>query len=93
MEKEEKKVYDFRQVSVEVDIDNWSDRDLRKELGNNIHRSTRDIGMDELARKIYREGVAEMSQQEVDYILAVLDYEGCTLNIACTEAIKKILKQ
>ena len=56
MEQKEKKFFDFTKVEMEVSFDNVMTLDISKTLGNVIHQNTGDLGLDEVARTIYKEG-------------------------------------
>lgn len=71
-EKEKTKVYDFTSLEVEEKFDKFVERDLSKPIGNAIHRGTDDLGIDELARKIYRDGKVEMNEEDAELIFAIL---------------------
>ncbi len=67
MAKNEKKktwVVDFTQLNVEVTIDKFVTKDISKPLGNYIHQCTEDIGIDDLAHDIYRNGKCEMNEEQ-----------------------------
>ena len=55
---QETKFFDFTQVEMEVSFDEMTEVDISKTLGNVIHQNTGDLGLDELARTIYKEGKA-----------------------------------
>jgi hypothetical protein len=70
--KEEKTIYDFTNLQVEFEIDKFETRDVSKTLGNIIHQNTSDIGIDEMARKIYKDGKVSLTENEVNFIVAVV---------------------
>ena len=68
--KEETKFFDFTEVEMEVRFDDVKKVDISKTLGNVIHQNTGDLGLDELARTIYKEGKADIP---VEYIHAIVE--------------------
>lgn len=64
MEKEERKVYDFTKVNVEVEFDIYEEMDLSKAVANAVHKSTDDLGLDELARDLFRNGKVSLTEGE-----------------------------
>lgn len=66
------KTYDFSALVAEVEFDKFQEMNVSKEVGNIIHRGTDDLGIDEIARKIYKEGKAEMNEQEAKIVWAIL---------------------
>jgi predicted small secreted protein len=85
----EKNVVDFREVSVEIEFDVFEKRNLGPLVGNTIHKGTGDIGTDDLARKIYHEGVAEIDEDRKKEILAIID--ASNLVIGVKQAVRKLL--
>ena len=67
---QETKFFDFTQVEMEVSFDNVMTLDISKTLGNVIHQNTGDLGLDEVARTIYKEGKADIP---VIYIPAIIE--------------------
>jgi hypothetical protein len=59
---------DFTAVRVEVEIDKFEERDISQPLGNYIHQFTDDIGIDDIAHEIYRNGKAEMDEGQAQEI-------------------------
>ena len=47
------KQVNFKELNVEVGIDQYQNHDLRKEIGNALHRASESVPMSELARNIY----------------------------------------
>ena len=68
--KEETKFFDFTQVEMEVSFDEMTEVNISQTLGNVIHQNTGDLGLDELARTIYKEGKADIP---VVYIPAIVE--------------------
>lgn len=68
--KEETKFFDFTKVEMEVSFDEMTEVDISKTLGNVIHQNTGDLGLDEIARTIYKEGKADIP---VGYIPAIVE--------------------
>lgn len=70
--KEETKFFDFTQVEMEVRFDEMMKVDISQTLGNVIHQNTGDIGLDEVARTIYKEGKADIPVQYIPAIVEIL---------------------
>ena len=70
--KEETKFFDFREVEMEVRFDEIEKVDISKTLGNVIHQNTGDLGLDELARTIYKEGKADIPVEYIPVIVSIL---------------------
>ena len=69
-QKEETKFFDFTEVEMEVIFDEKMKVDISKTLGNVIHQNTGDLGLDEVARTIYKDGKADIP---VEYIPAIVE--------------------
>ena len=72
MEQKETKFFDFTEVEMEVSFDEVMQVDISKTLGNVIHQNTGDLGLDELARTIYKEGKADIPVQYIPAIVEIL---------------------
>ena len=70
--KEETKFFDFTQVEMEVSFDEKMEVDISQTLGNVIHQNTGDLGLDELARTIYKEGKADIPVEYIPVIVEIL---------------------
>ena len=70
--KEETKFFDFTEVEMEVRFDEIEKLDISKTLGNVIHQNTGDLGLDELARPIYKEGKADIPVEYIHVIVSIL---------------------
>ena len=70
--KEETKFFDFTQVEMEVSFDEKMEVDISQTLGNVIHQNTGDLGLDELARIIYKEGKADIPVEYIPVIVEIL---------------------
>ena len=70
--KEETKFFDFTQVEMEVSFDEKMEVDISKTLGNVIHQNTGDLGLDEIARTIYKEGKADIPIEYIPVIVNIL---------------------
>ena len=70
--KEETKFFDFTEVEMEVRFDEKMKVDISKTLGNVIHQNTGDLGLDELARTIYKEGKADIPVVYIPVIVSIL---------------------
>lgn len=72
-QKEQKtKFFDFTQVEMEVSFDEMTEVDISQTLGNVIHQNTGDLGLDELARTIYKEGKADIPVGYIPAIVSIL---------------------
>lgn len=72
MEQKETKFFDFREVEMEVSFDEKMQVDISKTLGNVIHQNTGDLGLDEIARTIYKEGKADIPVGYIPAIVSIL---------------------
>lgn len=72
MEQKETKFFDFMQVEMEVSFDEKMKVDISKTLGNVIHQNTGDLGLDEIARTIYKEGKADIPVMYIPAIVEIL---------------------
>ena len=70
--KEETKFFDFTKVEMEVSFDEMTEVDISQTLGNVIHQNTGDLGLDELARTIYKEGKADIPVMYIPAIVEIL---------------------
>ena len=70
--KEETKFFDFSEVEMEVSFDEKMKVDISKTLGNVIHQNTGDLGLDEIARTIYKEGKADIPVEYIHVIVEIL---------------------
>lgn len=90
-EKNEKKVFDFTKVSIEVEFEKFEEVNVSKLVGNTIHINTADIGVDDLARKIYHEGKVEISDENIrKQIVAIVMQSGIIAPVKL--ALKKLLE-
>ena len=71
-QKQETKFFDFTEVEMEVKFDEMEKVDISKTLGNVIHQNTGDLGLDELARTIYKEGKADIPVGYIPSIVEIL---------------------
>lgn len=63
----------FKELNVEARIDTFILYDLRKEIGNSLHRASESVPMSDLARKIYySEDAIEISGEDFKTMLALL---------------------
>ena len=69
---QETKFFDFTQVEMEVSFDEMTKVDISKTLGNVIHQNTGDLGLDEIARTIYKEGKADIPVVYIPAIVSIL---------------------
>ena len=72
MEQKETKFFDFTEVEMEVSFDEKMKVDISQTLGNVIHQNTGDLGLDELARTIYKEGKADIPVMYIPAIVEIL---------------------
>lgn len=67
------KQVNFKELSVEVEIDVYEEMDLRKDIGNAIHRQAVTIPMDELARRIYHsDSPVDIGDEEYGLMLSIV---------------------
>ena len=71
-QKQETKFFDFTKVMMEVRFDEMMEVDISQTLGNVIHMNTGDIGLDEIARTIYKEGKADVPVEYIPVIVSIL---------------------
>lgn len=71
-QKQETKFFDFTKVVMEVRFDEMMEVDISQTLGNVIHMNTGDIGLDEIARTIYKEGKADIPVEYIPVIVSIL---------------------
>lgn len=71
-QKRETKFFDFTKVMMEVRFDEMMEVDISQTLGNVIHMNTGDIGLDEVARTIYKEGKADIPVEYIPVIVSIL---------------------
>ena len=71
-QKQETKFFDFTKVMMEVRFDEMMEVDISQTLGNVIHMNTGDIGLDEIARTIYKEGKADIPVEYIPVIVSIL---------------------
>lgn len=91
MNEEKTKVYDFTRLDVEVEFGRHEAMDFSKEVANEIHVGTADIGVDDIARKIYYEGKAEIPDPKVrQEIVAIIMLSKKIVPIK--NAVKELLK-
>ena len=89
---EEKMMYDFTSVSVEVEFEKVVELDISKIVANAVHQNTSDLGIDEIAREVYRNGKAEMNAMEArDFQLAVANSRDLLVGIKT--AVKKTIEK
>lgn len=63
----------FKELNVEAEIGTFIPYDLRKEIGNSLHRASESVPMSDLARKIYySEDAIEISGEDFKTMLALL---------------------
>lgn len=63
----------FKELKVEVSVDQFELQDWRKTLGNALHRASESVPMSELARKIYySEAPIDISEEDFKTMLVLL---------------------
>ena len=78
----------FKNLNVELEFDKFQELDITKDLGNYIHANTPDIGMDDVARDIYRsEGEVEIPEQYAQDIVIMVKSNRCPFVVAVKKAI------
>lgn len=67
------KQVNFKELDVEVGIDEFQPHDIRKEIGNALHRSSESVPMSELARTIYySDGLVSISDEDFSLMMTLL---------------------
>ena len=78
----------FKNISVEVEIDEFKELDLAKDLGNYIHTNTNDIGLDDTARSIYHsDGEMEVDDIHAQQIIEMIKGYECKFLAGVKRAI------
>ena len=90
---EETKFFDFTQVEMEVSFDEKMKVDISKTLGNVIHQNTGDLGLDELARTIYKEGKADIPVMYIPAIIEILKMPQSLMAAGGKVAVINMLNQ
>jgi len=77
----ETKKVNFKELPVQIELEGEAVKiDVRKDIGNFIYQNSRDLGVLELARKIYHsDGEIEMSQQELTILKTLIEESRITL--------------
>ena len=91
--KEETKFFDFTAVEMEVSFDNVMTLDISKTLGNVIHQNTGDLGLDEVARTIYKEGKADIPVEYIPVIVSILKMPTSLMAAGGKRALIEIFSQ
>lgn len=91
MEKEKTTVYDFTKVLIEEKFGEFKEVNVSQTLGNVIHQNTGDIGLDEIARKIYKEGKAPIPELYIPVIVAIMEDPQSNMVIAAKRAVLDLL--
>ena len=67
------KKVNFKNLEVEVEISKFETMDLRKQLGNAIHREAMTVPMSELAKRIYySEDYIEIDEEDYNSMVEIL---------------------
>ena len=93
MEQNETKFFDFTQVEMEVSFDNVMAVDISKTLGNVIHQNTGDLGLDEVARTIYKDGKADIPVMYIPAIVEILKMPHSLMAAGGKVAVINMLNQ
>ena len=91
--KEETKFFDFTEVEMEVSFDEKMAVDISKTLGNVIHQNTGDLGLDELARTIYKDGKADIPVMYIPAIVEILKMPTSLMAAGGKVAVINMLNQ
>ena len=67
------KKLNFKAVPTRDIEGNLEPRDISKELGNYIYRETSDLGVLDLAQRIYKDGEVEANESEIEIIRKYID--------------------
>lgn len=68
------KAVNFKELSIETSIDEYEVLDLRKEVGNTIHRHAMSVPLSELARKIYySEGAVSIADEDYSVMISIIE--------------------
>ena len=92
-QKEETKFFDFTAVEMEIRFDEMMKVDISKTLGNVIHQNTGDLGLDELARTIYKEGKADIPVEYIPAIISILKMPHSLMAAGGKVAVINMLNQ
>ncbi len=79
MKKETKKIIDFRNIEIKDLEGKIVKFDPSKLFGNYIYKSTGDLGVFEVARKIYNDGQVELTQEISKELVLLLKSPHCPL--------------
>jgi hypothetical protein len=90
---QETKFFDFTQVLMEVRFDEMMEVDISQTLGNVIHMNTGDIGLDEIARTIYKEGKADIPVEYIPVIVNILKMPTSLMAAGGKRALIEIFSQ
>ena len=90
---QETKFFDFTEVEMEVSFDEKMKVDISKTLGNVIHQNTGDLGLDEVARTIYKEGKADIPVIYIPAIIEILKMPTSLMAAGGKVAVINILNQ
>jgi hypothetical protein len=92
-QKQETKFFDFTKVEMEVRFDEMMEVDISQTLGNVIHMNTGDIGLDEIARTIYKEGKADIPVEYIPVIVSILKMPTSLMAAGGKRALIEIFSQ
>lgn len=84
------KQVNFKSLKVEIRIDEFDTLDLRKEIGNAIHRQATDIAVADLSRSIYySDGPIEIDDENYNSIMQIIEKSFALL---VSQAVKNATK-
>jgi hypothetical protein len=78
---------------MEVRFDEMMEVDISQTLGNVIHMNTGDIGLDEIARTIYKEGKADVPVEYIPVIVSILKMPTSLMAAGGKRALIEIFSQ
>ena len=85
------RMYDFTEVIVEVEFEDFRPVNVSKCVANAVHANTADIGVDEIAREIYKSGKAEIEDGTMKEMFIAALENSPTLPIAIKQAVVKMM--
>ena len=81
------KQVNFKELNVEVGVDEFQEMDMRKEIGNAIHRQAVTVPMADLARKIF-DGEEAIGISDEDYGM-MLSVVSKSFSLIISKAIER----
>ena len=87
-------IANFKKTNIEVKFGEFRELDIATQLGNYIHSNTTDIGLDDVARKIYySEGEIEISAEHAAVIKELMNEDQCPFLAFVKQAVIKQLTE